>query len=174
MNNEIGSMLENDHEALSKLLEDLEKKLAAFDPTLAYKALDLFWARLAMHIRAENVRLFPALLKLPKESLTGKGGRPTPAELHEVLELLRTDHDFFMTELTHMIKMLRKSEVQREEIGDVAERLGGLKQRLEKHNQLEEELAYVWPSTVFDAPTMEKLATRVRRELTNLPPRFVE
>ena len=70
----------------------------------AFELLDLFWARLAIHIRAENLHLFPALANAPASRFTGKGGLPTRDEAHNVLLQLRSDHDFFMKELAEMIK----------------------------------------------------------------------
>ncbi|HEX6045334.1 MAG TPA: hemerythrin domain-containing protein, partial [Pyrinomonadaceae bacterium] len=57
-----GRRLADDHEDLHQLLEQLKKALHETDAGVPRGALDLFWARLAVHIRAEHLRLFPAVL----------------------------------------------------------------------------------------------------------------
>src|SRR6185436_15563538 len=61
MKNPIKSLLEDDHESLGQLLTELDGELANHNFPHAFELLDLFWARLAIHIRAENLHLFPAL-----------------------------------------------------------------------------------------------------------------
>ena len=56
-------LLAEDHEALDKALSALLAALDEGDSATAFARLDLFWARLAMHIRAEHLQLFPAILR---------------------------------------------------------------------------------------------------------------
>ena len=58
------------------------------------------------------------------------------------------------------------------EAEEVRQRMTIIKKRLETHNRLEEELAYVWPSLLFDETKITRLHDRIRRELQDLPPRF--
>src|SRR4030095_14850546 len=61
MKNALESLLEQDHESLDQLLTELDAAVTKPGNPHVFELLDLFWARLAVHIRAENVRLFPAL-----------------------------------------------------------------------------------------------------------------
>jgi iron-sulfur cluster repair protein YtfE (RIC family) len=176
MKNPVECLLENDHESLGQLLTELDGALANHNFPRAFELLDLFWARLAIHIRAENLHLFPALANVRTSLFTGKGGLPTSDEAHNVLLRLRSDHDFFMKELAEMIKRARGVRAGQAEGFNVAEelrrRLGVIRKRLEAHNRLEEEQTYTWPGLLFDESTLAKLRERLRHELENLPPRF--
>jgi hypothetical protein len=176
MKNAVESLLEDDHESLGKLLTELDGELAQYSFPRAFELLDLFWARLAMHIRAENLHLFPALANARASLFTGTGGLPTSDEAHNVLLSLRSDHDFFMKELADLMKRARGIRAGQAEDFSVADelrqRLTVIAKRLEAHNRLEEERTYAWPALVFDEPTMAKLCERLRHELENLPPRF--
>ena len=174
MKNPVESLLEDDHESLGQLLTELDGELAKHKFPRAFELLDLFWARLAIHIRAENLHLFPALANARASLFTGKGGLPTRDEAHNVLLRLRSDHDFFIKELAEIVKRARGIRAGQD--FNVAEELGRrltvIRKRLEAHNRLEEERTYAWPALVFDDPTMAKLCERLRHELENLPPRF--
>lgn len=52
--------LADDHGALDEVLSQLWKALDTGDVLVSHDKLDLFWARLAVHIRAEHLHLFPA------------------------------------------------------------------------------------------------------------------
>ncbi|HWN07826.1 MAG TPA: hemerythrin domain-containing protein [Pyrinomonadaceae bacterium] len=176
MKNPVESLLEDDHESLAQLLTELDGELAKHNFPHAFELLDLFWARLAVHIRAENLHLFPALANARASLFTGTGGLPTRDEAHTLLLQLRSDHNFFMKELSEMIKTMREiADNQRapaKEIEGVRKRMIIIKKRLETHNQLEEEQAYTWPSLLFDEPMVARLSEHLRHELENLPPRF--
>jgi iron-sulfur cluster repair protein YtfE (RIC family) len=176
MKNQVESLLEDDHESLGQLLTELDAELAKHNFPRAFELLDLFWARLAIHIRAEHLHLFPALTNARASLFTGKGALPTRDEANTVLVTLRSDHDFFMKELAGMVKSARRVRAGQAEDFNVAEELGRrltvIRKRLEAHNRVEEERAYAWPALIFDEPTIAELAERLRRELDNLPPRF--
>jgi hypothetical protein len=176
MKNQVESLLEEDHESLGQLLTELDGELAKHNSPRAFELLDLFWARLAVHIRAENLHLLPALTNVAASLFTGKGGLPTRDEAHNVLLQLRSDHDFFMKELAEMIKRARGIRAGEAEDFNVAAELGRrltvIKERLEAHNLLEEEQTYTWPALLFDEAMVAKLCERLRHELENLPPRF--
>jgi len=176
MNNSIESLLEDDHESLDQLLAELDQELAKPNLARAFELLDLFWARLAVHIRAENLHLFPAIINASASLFPGKGGLPNFEDAKGLILRLRSDHDFFMKELAQIIKAVRDIvAVQTPSIAEFEElrpRLTVIRTRLETHNRLEEEQLYNWPALVFDKTTLADLYERLRHELQNLPPRF--
>ena len=98
--------LESDHEDLHTLLDELYAALEGSDVRDIYQRLDLFWARLAIHIRAEHLHLFPAVL----HALSGPedvAQAPSLAQAQNTIEELRRDHDFFMHELGRSIVAMR-------------------------------------------------------------------
>ena len=165
--------MESDHESLHLLLTRLDAELAATNFEAAVHLLDMFWARLAMHIRAENLHLFPALANranhLGQDCSLGTAA-------NEVVSQLQDDHDYFMKELATLMKMLRAVSQNEAAKGGALERtqqsLTALKQRLERHNQLEENQVYSWPEMILDEEAIADLNRRVQHELENLPPRF--
>lgn len=175
MTNLIDATLEHDHASLDQLLTELDQALAATFQDRAFELLDLFWARLAVHIRAEHLHLFPALVNASSQ-FSGDDSLPSFVEVAKAIAHLRSDHDFFMKELADMMKNMRdirenKSSFQ-EERGGLRERLSVIRTRLKSHNKLEEEYVYVWPRQVLDQKTLAALVSRVQHELENLPPRF--
>lgn len=175
MTNYISATLEHDHASLDQLLTELDKALAATDKNRAFELLDLFWARLAVHIRAEHLHLFPNLVNAASR-FSGDRSLPSFVEVEETIAHLRSDHDFFMKELADMMKNMRdirehQTSLQ-EECGRLRERLSVIRTRLKSHNKLEEEHVYVWPTRVLDQKTSAALVSRVQHELENLPPRF--
>lgn len=176
MKNPVESLLGDDHESLAELLSELNSELKKANIAHAFELLDLFWARLAVHIRAENLHLFPAIAAAAPTLFTGKGSLSTAEEAHNILLQLRSDHDFFMKELAEMIKAARalagREEVPRKETKELRQRLTEIRKRLETHNILEEALVYTWPSLVLDQKSVAALSDSLRRELENLPPRF--
>ena len=178
MSNPVESLLQHDHESLGQLLTKLDHELAQLNVIAAFELLDRFWARLALHIRAENLELFPALTKNLAASLTEGGFRPRSDEIEEVLARLRTDHNFFMTELASAIKTMRAvvagESPEGESVASVQDRLAAIRQRLEDHNQIEEEQAYKWPELILNDSEQTALRHRLQHELENLPPRFAD
>ena len=174
MKNPVESLLEDDHESLDLLLTELDTELAKPDSARAFELLDLFWARLAVHIRAENLHLFPSLTS--PSQFSGKGNLPTSEDAHNIILRLRSDHDFFMKELAKMMKTAREIAVLKlpsTETPKLRQRLTVIRKRLEDHNHLEESQVYKWPS-FFDEKAIAELHGCVLRELKNLPPRFAE
>ena len=176
MKNLVESLLGDDHESLAKLITELDSELKKANAARAFELLDLFWARLAVHIRAENLHLFPAIATAATSLFTGKGNLPTADEAHNILLELRSDHDFFMKELAQMIKAARvlagRKDVPRKETKELRQRMTGIRKRLETHNILEEALVYTWPSLLLDQKSVAALRDSLRHELENLPPRF--
>jgi hypothetical protein len=176
MKNPLESLLEDDHASLGELLTELDSELAKSNLARGFELLDLFCARLAVHIRAENLHLFPALANASASRFTGKGSLPTLEEVHGLLLRLRSDHYFFMKELGRLVNIMREivanQQTRLKEVQEVRERLTIIKQRLQTHNRLEEERAYTWPALLFDEPMVSRLHDGIRHELENLPPRF--
>ena len=176
MNNPVETVLQTDHESLARLLTELDTELATPHIARAFALLDLFWARLAVHIRAENLHLFPALANAPAPFFSGKDGLPTSAAAHDALGRLRADHDFFMKELAQLIKIMREMAGSPappgEEVEEVRRRMVVIKGRLEVHNDLEEQQVYQWPALLLDEPAFTRLCQDLQHELENLPPRF--
>jgi hemerythrin superfamily protein len=168
MNSSVESLLENDHESLGQLFLELDLALTRPDDARGFELLDLFWARLAIHIRAEHLHLFPALSRAA--SKTSRQSRiPTRDEVEMTLTRLRSDHDFFMKGLAQLIKEARESGTG---AGDFRKRLAAIRKRLETHNQIEERQVYLWSSLLLDEATVAALEERVRLELENMPLRF--
>jgi hypothetical protein len=176
MKNPVESLLENDHQSLGNLLAELDAELLRPNISRAFELLDLFWARLAVHIRAENLHLFPALANAAPSLFVGKGSLLNSEEAHNLLVRLRSDHNFFMKELALMIKTMREITGGRpanlEEIKALRHQLTTIAKRLEAHNHLEEKRAYTWPSLLFDEQEVAALHARISHELQNLPLRF--
>lgn len=169
-------LLAHDHSELDATLGGVFSALSDEKVERTFKNLDLFWARLAMHIRAENIHLFPALLDASKWSRKA-ADIPAPEKVKEVIAQLRADHDFFMSELTAAVKQLRElRRDDREEaalvFGALREQMTCLRRRFHTHNALEESQAYHWAGAFLDASEQKVLKERLQRELTNLPPRF--
>ena len=166
MKNSVESLLEDDHASLDQLFVELDLALAKPDTARGFELLDLFWARLAVHIRAEHLHLFPAL----SNAAPMPSGRtsPTREEVEMTVGRLRADHDFFMKELAQLMKEARENSAG----GDFRKRLAEIRSRLEIHNQIEERQVYVWPALLFDETTVAALEEKIRLELENMPPRF--
>ena len=146
------ALLEADHEAVGKLLEELRAGLrSGTDAATTYGMLDRVWARLAVHIRAEHLCLFPALLRARREMGDGQDeNAPSQAAAESAIERLRGDHDFFMRELGAAVNTLRSllSDPERHdvqaEMNGVSRAVEAVAARLEEHNALEEERVYSW------------------------------
>lgn len=155
-------LLSDDHKAVGEVLQQLLTALEHRCVSASYSKLDLFWARLAVHIRAEHLHLFPAV-----------ASKYSDAEV--VIEKLRVDHDFFMRELARLMGILR--ELPRApgfegSLTPVLESVRTIENRLTAHNELEESQIYRWAGTILTETEQLELANRIRTELENRPPRF--
>ena len=95
----------HDHQELDSLLKALQQALNDCDLEATYARLDHFWARLAVHIRAEHLHVFPAVIA--RLSRSGEAVRASLTEAQSTVDLLRADHDFFMVELARAMASLR-------------------------------------------------------------------
>jgi hypothetical protein len=173
-------LLAHDHAELGAMLKEVFAALnAGGDFEIAFARLDLFWARLAMHIRAEHLHLFLAILNvLENRADSEANNRALSLETAKnQIENLRADHDFFMHELGAAIKQIRtaheKPSTERAEILQrIRQQLGEIKRRLNAHNEAEEAEVYKWAETLLGAAQRADLKAQMQRELENLPPRF--
>jgi hemerythrin superfamily protein len=147
----IDTVLENDHDELHAILQEVKASFKLRDPVLTYQLLDRFWARLAMHIRAENVSLFPAL--------------ENAGASRDVISQLKADHNFFMETLGSAMKSKQPQ--------DMFAAVHAIEQRLEQHNLTEEREVYGWPKQLLSDSEQQRVEAEVRRHLANLPPRFL-
>lgn len=152
-------LLESDHREIDDLLHRARETTFATDRAVVYSAVDILWARLAVHIRAEHVSLFPVLLSIGADE--------------NIVERLRLDHSFFMSSLARGIKGLNPHDdlVSRTEANEIRRLLDEVEARLIEHNDLEERMIY--PMTeIMDTNDAVRLRNDIKRELDNIPPRF--
>src|SRR6185436_16515338 len=133
---------------------------------------------LAVHIRAEHLHLFPAVINRLGKGTLDKAGALSLKEGQTVVERLRAEHDFFMSELAGSIKILRELEnaTDREKIevglNAVHDTVLEVEKRLAIHNEFEEILIYRWATLILNEQEQVDLAKRLNAELANYPPRF--
>jgi len=155
--------LSDDHQEVGEILEQLRTALNAKDVRATHERLDLLWARLAVHIRAEHLHLFPTVIMRSKD------------EAQSVIDGLRSDHDFFMRELARAIGILRElrqstsDEARWTVVSDIVQEI---ERRLVTHNEIEEKTIYPWATSMLTEPEQSELVTRINAELENRPPRF--
>jgi hemerythrin superfamily protein len=170
--------LADDHVVLDKVLRQLQLALDTGDVGASHAKLDLLWARLAVHIRAEHLHLFPAVMNGLSNLTAGHSVAPTLNQGRLAIKRLRADHDFFMHELARTIGILRdlvKTTDRRavdEAIRTVRDDVLDIEKRLIIHNELEESQIYRWAKTILNEQEQANLATRINAELANRPPRF--
>lgn len=178
MNSKTDERLIHDHAELGDLLNQLDAALAAKDVARTHATLDLFWARLAMHIRAEHLHLFPTISRAARRSRSnGDDETLPPHEPDNTIAILHNDHDFFMRELSQAVAITRglvgNSEGNiAEHLEEVNKRIAAVRDRLVQHNEIEEKGIYVWSSRLLSEAERSELASLVQKELENLPPRF--
>ena len=171
-------VLADDHAEVGELINELLAALDRRDKDRSFDRLDMLWARLAVHIRAEHLCLFPAILgALGKHANLSPDDAPSPEEVREAVERLRADHDFFMVELAKAVNALRGFLAEgggpsEDQLSEIRQRVLAVSGRLEEHNRLEEEQVYLWPEALLSAEERAELSARMRREIENLPPRF--
>lgn len=169
MPSQVRQRLSDDHRAVDEVLTQLLTALDNKDVQASYSKLDLLWARLAVHIRAEHLHLFPTVInRLATDS----------SEAQSVIDNLRADHDFFMRELARALGILRElpprldSPDAKARWNSVVDIVASVKTRLENHNEIEENQVYRWSDTILTKPEQIDLAMRIKAELEHRPPRF--
>lgn len=173
---QVSAQLIDDHGSLDKVLKQLQTALRSSDVEIAHDKLDLFWARLAVHIRAEHLHLFPTVLSsLERANHTSA---PLLDEARTVVEQLHQDHDFFMHELARAVEIIRKlltvseRQILNEGLNNVKNIVLQVEQRLVKHNEVEESQIYRWATTLLNPEQQAQLAKQITAELRKHPPRF--
>jgi len=165
----IADVLELDHSELDELLRSTMEATDSADAVQTFKHLDRFWARLAMHIRAEHLRVFPVIRKIATRSAEFR-------EIPELLDVLREDHDFFMRDLARAIKAMRLVFYfgnEAETFAVVRKLLEGVRERLAIHNRIEEAKVYTLATEeLFEPAAIVDLLSSVRKDLDNYPDRF--
>lgn len=171
----IRDLMENDHAEVDRLFSEALGALEAGGHEAALHRLDLFWARLAVHIRAEHLHLFPALSQ-PAEAAAFGSRAPAVSNLSDVLGLLRRDHNEFMAELARSMKMLRSLLVddsgKTHLMETVRSSLTKVRSQLEQHNRIEEESIYSLQELLSGNDEAGQLEENILNELRNLPARF--
>jgi hemerythrin superfamily protein len=158
-------LLSDDHRAVHEILKQLLAALRNNDVQASYAKLDLMWARLAVHIRAEHLHLFPAVIRCS----------PDPSEAEPILQQLQADHDFFMRELAGAVNTLREQTDNPDDktrLASVLKVILAVEKRLSTHNEVEEKKVYRWARKLLSEPQQEELAARMKAELDNRPSRF--
>lgn len=144
-----------DHREIDALFLEASAAMDSHPAAAAHAALDRVWMRLAVHVRAEHKVLFPALAE-------------TRPELGGQIQVLREDHDFFMSSLMEGVRSLQDPSPDRESAKAAME---AVRARLASHNALEELQIY---------PAADQLGERQRtllfkgimQELAFLPRRY--
>lgn len=175
-------LLAHDHSDLDELLAEFFRALAAGNVAQSFDKLDLFWARLAVHIRAEHLHLFPTLLHALEslgQTKEAPSGAPSLEAAQNTILRLRQDHDFFMSELGSAIRYLRQlSENTRQDkssiIQNVREKIVAVSERLKVHNELEESDVYPLAEMLLTSAECVVLNEKMQKELSNVPVRFSE
>lgn len=170
--------LAHDHAALDKVLRHLQTDLDSGDLAAIHSRLDLFWARLAVHIRAEHLHLFPAVIKGVSRASAAQTYSLKLSEAQTSVDQLRAEHNFFMHELAQAICRLRDllketgSHSAYVGIGKVRDAVLEIEKRLTLHNQLEETQIYRWAMDILNEQEKADLVTRIDAELAGRPSRF--
>ncbi|HEU4931454.1 MAG TPA: hypothetical protein VFT48_05205, partial [Pyrinomonadaceae bacterium] len=152
--------LSDDHRAVDQVLKQLGAALHSNDTTASYSKLDLLWARLAVHIRAEHLHLVPAVLNGLSGS-TDEVAEPNLGEAKSVVENLRADHEFFMHELARAIGILREHPESEAHLNSVRDIVLAVEKQLANHNEIEENQIYRWAGTILTEEEQINLATRI-------------
>jgi hemerythrin superfamily protein len=169
------SLLADDHSEIDTLIGDLLSALDEGDKSKAFARLDLLWARLAVHIRAEHLCLFPSILEA---HFTNRNGGPQYQEAQSAIDQLRLDHEFFMRELGTTVSTIRQQKNASDHEGlskqfrEVRRSVVEIQSRLAEHNRLEENHIYKWVNVLLDDAQRSALVAQIRRQLENTPPRF--
>jgi len=175
---QVSEQLIGDHAAIDKVLKQLQSALRDSDVETAHGKLDLFWARLAVHVRAEHLHLFPTVLSKVKNAAVGRASAPSLEEAQSVVAQLREDHDFFMHELALAVEIMRElltlpqQFIAPEGLNNVERIVLEVEERLVKHNDLEENQIYHWTTILLNSEEQAKLANQITSELLKHPPRF--
>ena len=172
------TLLAHDHSELDELLAGFFSAVTRGEVEQSFAQLDRFWARLAMHIRAEHLHLFPVLLRVLERPPQEKPNDCPPSQVtRSTISRLQEDHDYFMRELAAAVKQLRELRTsahgqESNVLLKVQAQVEGVSRRLETHNELEESQVYPLADLLLAPADRISLNERMQRELTDLPARF--
>jgi hemerythrin superfamily protein len=175
---ESGRLLADDHLAIDGLLKELKTALESGDVETSQAKLDLFWARLAVHIRAEHLHLFPMVMSALRETTRDDSSELVLMGAEDAIGELRNDHNFFIRDLAEAIQTIRTlrkfsdQRIDRKGLNKIQSSVLEIEGRLIRHNLLEEHKVYRWAGMVLSEQKQIELAREIERELTNRPPRF--
>ncbi len=169
-------ILSADHEELGRLLDRAFMSLERADGPNALASIDLFWARLAMHIRAEHLHLFPVLLRSNYSTENEqKDDNSSPNSVTNIIEQLRSDHNWFMNELASLIKQMRLFVFsERSDAIAAIDRLETFRERLTIHDEIEEAEVYPLVEQILEPAEVLALNMRIKKELEKFPLRFAD
>ena len=173
-------LLANDHAEVDALFRDLSREFDRGGARELFEKLDYLWARLAVHIRAEHLHLFPFLIAASAENnVGGTDDAPAEEEVRAAVGRLREDHDFFMRELAGAVNAARELAAEGgapdlERLLQIKSRVLAVAERLGEHNRVEEQQVYLWPGALLDGARLDALRAGMRHEIENLPSRFSE
>ena len=168
----------NDHAAIDEVLKQLQTALRMGDVETVFAKLDLFWARLAVHIRAEHLHLFPTVLSSLGNATVKQQSAPSLDEAMSVVAQLRKDHEFFTHQLALAVAIMRElltlpqHVIVPEGLSNVKKIVFEVEERLIKHNELEETQIYRWATMILSPEDQAKLEREITTELRKHPPRF--
>ncbi len=170
---------EQDHKLMQEVLDDLTSLLQKRDVNWSFELLDLFWSQLAVHIRAENVCLFPAILNAPRDAFSEDRGLPPYQQVKSTIDSLRADHTFFVDQVAQVLRRIRElladPEISRisleTALKDIQMTMESVAERLEIHWRLEEKQVYRWPELLLAPDQYELLTTVLSGEVEKMPRR---
>lgn len=166
--------LGKDHQDLAALLLELMGLLGKSDIRWSFELLDLFCAQLAVHIRTENVCLFPAILNAPPERYI-ESGILEAYTVRATIEKLKLDHTFFTEELTKAVKLMRQlleepaGPSNQKSIYEAVKIVAEVAIRLGAHEELEEREVYRWAGLLLTGEEIARLEAAVEAALQSLP-----
>lgn len=149
------ALLTADHRALDGLLREVRAALRQGDGGEAGTVLDRIWMRLAVHIRAEHKVLFPSLAE-------------TGPDVQTHVQILRDDHDVFMTSLAGALQTLR---CPAPDLKSIQVSVEALHHRLSLHNALEESQIYPL-ADALPPERQRRVLAELTKELAFLPKRY--
>lgn len=170
-------LLDHDHKELDKILDSYFGALSQSNFERAYHYLDFLWARLGMHIRAEHVHLFPALLASFDVPESAPAFGPTREEAQAAIAQLRKEHDSFINDIWAALKPMRAILADADASHDTTffrEKIEEMNESLQAHNRREEAFMYRWVEGRLSPAQLADLHQKMQTELEKLPPRFRE
>jgi hemerythrin-like domain-containing protein len=169
MSSAIEQLLASDHSEIDAILARVFAALDSGCRDEILLSLDRFWARLAVHIRAEHKELFPTLVAVAQSKL---GSSEQAGQFRLLIDDLRRDHSDFMRQLAILVSNEREEE--KVEYAEIRQRLEVLSSRLALHNEIEESNVYSLANRLLSESDAVGLCTRIEMELRHMPPRFVQ